>query len=310
MSESDGFIHLGLKTCGTKTGRFAGTGGLNQQGLSRKSKPLMRCFVAREGYIFVSSDGAAMEPTVTSEYTRDKNYKYCTYDGIGKDPYYEDDVLYIDDIYLMVLTILPFGRDLMREMFAKTYDGKTFAQQWAEDRSVIINEIKKQRTLAKIIVLGLSYGLQSKNLRKTLAEAGTTVPMKVAEEIFTQYWKLFSGIKGFANRLRNEVEVYGYLINPFGFRMRPDPYKSFNALIQSSVNGVIYLYLKAVTEVAPYAEFVTIIHDEILFQIPVDKQDDFREKISKATDQVNNELGWTVPMRFGCAFGETLYEAK
>jgi DNA polymerase I-like protein with 3'-5' exonuclease and polymerase domains len=55
---------------------------------------------------------------------------------------------------------------------------------------------------------------------------------------------------------------------------------------------------------------VTVIHDELVVQIPEDKVEHFRGVISEATKTLNDGLNWSVKLRFGFVTGKTLYEAK
>ena len=73
LSEYDGRWHIDLKAAGAATGRMAGGSHnsqgarLNAQGMSRRSKSLMSSVVADEGYVFVSRDLSAGEPTCYPE---------------------------------------------------------------------------------------------------------------------------------------------------------------------------------------------------------------------------------------------------
>jgi len=65
---------------------------LNVQGLARKEPLLLKCILPDTGNVLVSIDLSAGEPTVTSEFSRDKNYIYATFEGVGKTPFYKDDL--------------------------------------------------------------------------------------------------------------------------------------------------------------------------------------------------------------------------
>jgi DNA polymerase I-like protein with 3'-5' exonuclease and polymerase domains len=63
-------------------------------------------------------------------------------------------------------------------------------------------------------------------------------------------------------------------------------------------------------ENAPYARYITTIHDEVISDLPEDRRDDFAAAKALTEAQINAILGWDVAMRFGLAFGNNLYEAK
>jgi hypothetical protein len=106
-----------------------------------------------EGYITVSIDLAAGEPTVTSHFSRDPNYIYACFDGVGKVPFYSGSVLKIDDIYLMSCSISPVGAQQMRQAFEQKWPAGTFQDQWMADAEVIKKALKKTRQQHKILCL-------------------------------------------------------------------------------------------------------------------------------------------------------------
>ena len=313
LSKNDGRWHCDLKTVGTVTGRFAGCGGLNIQGLARRDEGLMGAMVAEENEVFVGIDFGAGEPTVTAHYTKDPNYMWATVTGIGKVPYYKNNVLMIDDIYIMYASISPVGRDEIRAAFNKRYDGnRTFVEQWMEDPEVIKKELKKTRQLHKAICLGLGYSMGPKKLQKTLYESGNTLTMLQCREAFKAYWKLFAGLAKFIKSRQDLfVERSGVIINEFGFRMTQDSaHKAFNSLIQSTVTCLLNIFTGYLMKEAPYAKFITIIHDEIIVAVPADKLDLFAEAKENATRALNLELNWGVQVRTGFVTGKNLYDCK
>lgn len=106
---------------------------LNCQGLARGAPELMTLLLPESGNSIISVDLASGEPTVITHYSGDANYRAATLDMVGKAPFYKNSVLYIDDIYLMVMSTSPIGSKIMRDTFDHCFDGsKTFQDKWLE----------------------------------------------------------------------------------------------------------------------------------------------------------------------------------
>lgn len=284
---------------------------LNLQAISRRDKGLMNCMIPDDGKTIVGIDLVAAEPSITANFSRDPNYRWATVDGVGKAPFYNaDGVLMIDDMYLQVMSVSPLGADKMREAFAADWNGLSFAEQWVKDAEVIKTALKKWRQVHKILCLALSYGMQPKKMVKSMYDAGHQITLQQAKDFYAAYWELYKGVAKFSKRLSRQLEIDGYIINPFGYRLTPEPRLGFNFFIQSSVSGVMHVFCAKLFAIAPYASFLTVIHDEILADVPDDKLDDFRAAAKQATDSLNEDLCWEVPIRTGFVTGKTWYEAK
>lgn len=72
---------------------------LNIQGLARGDKGLMSSMIPPPGHVFVSVDLAAGEPSVSAHYSQDRNYFDACFGMVGKEPYYDGDLLRCDDIH-------------------------------------------------------------------------------------------------------------------------------------------------------------------------------------------------------------------
>jgi DNA polymerase I-like protein with 3'-5' exonuclease and polymerase domains len=147
--------------------------------------------------------------------------------------------------------------------------------------------------------------------QKQAYEKGYEVSLKDSKALFHAYWELFSGVKTFSEMLASKVKRQGYLINPFGFRITPQPRTAFNYFIQSSVSGLLNIFNWKVFAVAPWASFVTVIHDELLVDVPVERLEEFRKVKERATDSLNEDLKWSVAIRTGFVSStNSWYEAK
>ena len=286
------------------------------QALSRREAGLMSTLVADPGKVFVSADLTSGEPTVTTHFSQDELYRYAAFDGIGKAPHYahfnEHYVLKIDDIYLMTMSVSPFGKQRMLEAFNAKYDGLTFAEQWLKDPEVITkNVLKKERQLHKILALGLSYSMGPKKLVQTAYENGYKISFADAKKFFKLYWALFERVAALGKALQIQFKQRGYLVNEFGYRLVPESdHTCLNYYIQSSVSGVINLIGLKFFQLAPWVEMVSIIHDEFLLQIPIDRVDEAKVAMDRAVASLNADLNWSVNVRTGWVVGENLYTAK
>lgn len=288
----------------------AAKGRLNPQGLARRDKGFLSCVLPDEGDTTVSIDLAAGEPSVTSHFSQDKNYMYACFDGVGKAPHYDGPILKIDDIYIMCMSVSPVGRDKVREAFAQKWPAGSFQDQWLADAEVIKTAMKKDRQIHKILALGLGYGMRPKKMVTSMYNVGHILAFKDAQAFFNAYWELFSGVKRLSDKLSARVEEDGYLINPFGYRLVPDPRRAFNYFIQSSVSGVIHVFTAKLMAAAPWCKFVTCIHDELLIDVPTERLEEFRVAKDLATQSLNDDLKWTVNIRTGFAPGSNWYESK
>ena len=309
----DGKFHVDLKACGTKTGRYAGGGGLNVQGLARKEPLLMSCLVPEPGHVFVSVDLSAGEPTVTSHFSKDHYYFQACFGMVGKAPYYDESgVLLIDDLYLMLASVSPVGRETMRRAFDADWGGKTFSQQWLDDAEVIKAKLKKTRAFHKVLCLAMAYGQGPRGMVNFAYDQGHSLKLNDAKALYAAYWEtLFPGVKRLGDALKNQFKTRGYLLNPFGYRLVPESdYLALNYFIQSSVSGVMKVLEEKFYAITPEAKFVTCIHDEAVFSIPEGLVDVAKDNMSKAVESLNTDLGWSVKIRTGWAVGHNLYEAK
>lgn len=270
----------------------------------------MRCIKPDPGDITVSIDLASGEPTVAGHFSQDKNYLYATYHGVGKKPFYENGILMIDDIYLMVMSVSPLGRDLIEELYKRSWPAGSFADQWVVDADVIKKEIKNERNFHKMWCLALAYSMQPRKMVKSAYENGHLVDFKTAKEFFKIYWMIFSGIRILADKLALQMDRDGYIVNQFGYRYTCESSKAYNYWNQSSVSGIMHVFTAKLAVAAPYAKFVTLIHDENILDIPENMVDQFRKDVKTATDSLNDDLAWTVRIRTGYAIGTNWYEAK
>ena len=273
---------------------------INLPALARRHEPFMGCWKADPGYSFVSQDVVSLEPSVTAHFSKDKRYRWATVDGIGKAPYYDGSILMIDDVYLMTASQLPPTAHKIRE----AWDQGVF-DKWLTDPDSVKKHLKGPRNFAKVCALGLGYGMGAKKLQKTCEEAGVVISFQEAKQVKDTYWRLFSGLKTFAEVLEWRCKNDGFIVNPFWYRITPEPHKAFNAYIQSSASGILDLYCSILFARAPWAKFVTLVHDEQICQVPDEKLQEFMKITEESVEELNRLLQWSVPIRFGTVVAKT-----
>lgn len=307
LSAKDGVFHHDLKACGTKTGRYSGGGGLNIQGLARKEKGLMGALVPREGNKFVSIDLAAGEPTVVAHYSQDRLYRAAAFDMVGKTPYLDGELLVIDDPYLMFASISPIGKDAVKRAISEGLLGG-----WLSNADHYKALLKKTRAFHKTVFLAKMYGQGARGTVNFAADQGEHLEFQTSKTLHHQFWfELFPNVRMLGERLEVQLKRQGYLLNEFGYRMLPERESlALNYTIQSSVSGIIKLFDELVLEEAPWATWVTVIHDEQVWEVPAERLEEFRLAVQRATQRLNEFLNWTVEIRTGFAPGNNLYEAK
>lgn len=285
---------------------------LNVQGLSRKSESLMKCIISRPGYTLIGSDGVSFEPTVSAHYSRDINYRLATVDMVGKSPYYQKDMLVIDDIYLMVASVFPKFAKQVRDCFNSDFNGHSFSEQWLLDKEVITKgALKNIRNMSKVCCLGISYSMGAKKLVLTGQQNGFDISEKDAKQFIKLYWETFPRLKLLGEKLAEQYALRGYLQNEFGYVLYPSaPYKCLNSIIQSTVSGLISALCQVFFSSCSDAIFMFVWHDEIIFEVPDDKLTEVKARYFECIDHINRQLGWSVPIRFNWTEGKTLYECK
>jgi DNA polymerase I-like protein with 3'-5' exonuclease and polymerase domains len=144
------------------------------------------------------------------------------------------------------------------------------------------------------------------------ADQGISLDYKTAKETHHQFWNvLFPGVRMLGERLEHQFEKQGYLYNEFGYRMVPErPQLALNYTTQSSVSGIMKLLDGFVANRAPWATWVTCIHDEMILTYPTERREETRLALQQATKDLNDYLQWSVNIRTGWAVGSNLFEAK
>ena len=302
-----------LKIIGTKSGRCAGAGGVNVQGLARSETKLMASFKADPAKVWCERDVVGAEAAVVSYYSRDPGYIFANLVGKKSLPYEKDGVLWVGDPYLMFGSVSGLGSDeLWADFRTGRYGTRTFSEQWLVDPEEIKERHKKYRKINKMLVLALSYGLHSKKMSKQLKDQfGLDFPQHICEKIYSSYWSLFPLVAKAKKREEDYFNRHDYITTEFGFRCHgKGVISAFNSKIQSSISSIMVIETALTLEKAPWAEWVTVIHDSSLYQIPEDKVDLFKQVKMEVENDLNSMLGWSVKILFSEHYGKDWSELK
>lgn len=282
---------------------------VNFPALARRDGRLMECLQpARPGDVFISSDFTALEPSISSQYSKDEYYSYASYHGVGKRPYIdENEILRIDDVYLMFASVDPRFKAKVLDFFSKPSN----CDLWLENKdSIKENLLKTPRKKAKPAVLGFGYGMGWKRFITQSFDSGDIVTPAEAKGAHKAYWQLFSGIARFSKTLEVLTKKQGFIENPFGYRLTTDPHKGYNAFVQSSASGVVDLLCLHFFPNCPEATFVGLVHDEVVYTCAKENAETCRYKQEQSVKWLNETLQFDIPMRLGFQVAPTFAEIK
>ena len=286
---------------------------LNLQAIARQYKPLVENLTPRPGYVFVGNDIESAEPSIIAQFTSDPFMRYLAFEGIGKKPFYKDGIFFCDDQYISLAAITPMFKNKIKKKYLEGVNGQTFGDYWVNTPEAGKILFKNERKPAKGWDLGLGYGLSPKGLVKNSLEKGYPITLAQAKEIYNAYWRMRAYVYTFSEEMKKSYKKYKYVMTPFGFRSRPSKaYKCMNAIIQGSVNPIIdmfTLYLEEEFE-RHNAHFLVCIHDEVMWECPIEKVGLFHQCKNEAQKKLNEFLQWDIPLRFGFVVGRNFYEAK
>jgi DNA polymerase I len=152
-------------------------------------------------------------------------------------------------------------------------DMHTFmAEQCFGDEPDFQDNLAKYRKKAKIVNFSMPYGTGAEKLSIAIG-----CSIDEAKEYIRIYWDTYSGVSTLRKRLMAQVKSQGYVEDVFGYVYWPDPklaYKALNFTVQGPAAGLIkraMLNCEKVFQRLGYGETLLQIHDELMFQIPVDK---------------------------------------
>ena len=185
FAKSDNSLHARFNPCGTVTGRFSSTDP-NLQQIPSHDKFIRMIFKARSGYSIVGCDYSAQEPRSTAALGNDK-------DMIGA---YERG----EDLYARIGSIC----------FKNNYENNL---EFNPVTHVLQPEGKVRRSKAKVILLGITYGMGAQSLAEKLE-----MSLEEAQEIIDNFYKGFKGVDQLTKDSQKMLREKGYVTDMWGRR--------------------------------------------------------------------------------------------
>jgi len=313
-SSLTGRIHPHLNLLGTASGRISGSG-VNIIATPISDERYGKYLICEEGWSFLVKDVKSLEPTLLACLSNDPVLKYVTYEGEGKTPFVKDDILWIDDMYIMAAYSAPF----MRKDIEENID----LSNWVIDSEGEKKKVKKWRTLSKTLVLATNYGAAAKKIQDTVNEnLKIIIPIKNIQEFQNSYWATLSVASQYKRELEQKAQDKGYLINIGGFPLtfydRPggridEIHKALNRMLQSSAAVVMKLllfFIRPRIQGLPIKPQICDWHDACFFKVRNDYLEKANQLIEEALEETNKVLNLPLKLRLDKNIGVNLYECK
>ncbi len=268
-----------------------------------KTKEVMSLFRARKGYVFVDLDFAALEPTVTTEFSNDENMERIY--GNQASPY--------QDFYLFIASSIPGIQE--RVTAAGYYPENPTKEGVANAKKVC----KADRNTCKTVALACAYGAGVPKVHKTLEEQEVYLPIEQVRTIHSGYWELFSQVKDFGRSLGFELRRNkGYILNGMGRPMAISPdleRDALNRFIQSTGHDILVIYISLLIRhlnerQIEWAPIVIDLHDASTIEVREDQAQMAIECFNEAMNSLNKLLQGRIRLRGIPVIGRNLAEVK
>ena len=294
-------IHPSFKMPGTVTGRLAGKAPNLQQ--LPKTKGTLSGFVSRAGHSFVDCDVNALEMVVTAELSQDKNL-LALYGPAAKK----------NDIYLFYGSMMAGIGPRLTSLGYDPYNPSVEAMDATK------KAFKKERGIAKLLILSDNYGSGVKKKQKILSLNGVDMSLHEVEEMHNSLMEAKEGVLNYVDWLRGEWRANGgWVENGYGRPICVDEKylkDTLNRVVQSSGHDILQLYSRIAAQLLNEAklDWIPVVmdwHDESIIEVP-DEQVETAKKIMEidAYAELNRILGGTCPLKGSAAVAKNLAGIK
>jgi DNA polymerase I-like protein with 3'-5' exonuclease and polymerase domains len=299
-TENRATIHPDFKMPGTSTGRLSGASPNIQQ--LPKTTDVMSLFVARPGHVWVDIDFKALESVVAAELSGDENMHILFGDGAPE-----------NDMHLFLAAHIP----AWREKIAAT--GYTPRNPPPGSVSRAKKECKPLRSIAKTAVYAFQFGAGAQKVYDGFIAEGVSITFDDVEALHKTYWKLFSGLKRYAQDLQQEwSENNGFIINGIGRPMCcTEEYKKdlLNRKVQSTGHDILVKYVYILTnklnEISiPWRPIIIDLHDATTVEVPEKYAGEVAAIMKDAMTDLNCEMGGEITLSGVPVIGTNMAEVK
>lgn len=270
-----------------------------------KSEGFLSCFVPRKGNKFVDFDISAVEPTVQAEFSKDKALMEL---------YANPNKNVVHDIYLYLSLTMHPSAEFRKELAAAYVPSKEVLEE-------LKKKYKKERTMMKAPILSLGYNVGAKKMKRGLGIRGFNITIEEAQYIKESYWRTFSGLAAFADKLKQERRARGgWIMNGMGHPIAvPDDYEKdiLNRFTQNTGHCIL-MKLNTIVRKRCLEEGLTDrirpivqdFHDERIMEVPDELVEKYVAICNEAVVVLNKQLGGLIPIKISPDVGETIWKFK
>ena len=277
----DGRVHTTFAQAFTETGRLSSSDP-NLQNIpirTERGKPIRAAFIARDAdHRLVSADYSQIELRIMAAMSGDET----------------------------MLAAFAHGADIHRETAARVYDVMP---------ALVTDEMRRK---CKMVNFGIIYGISAFGLSQRLH-----VPRKEAADLIDAYFALYPKIRAFMDASIAKARETGYAVTALGRRRTLRDISSRNATarqaaerdaintpIQGTAADLIKLAMvrvdRALKAEKLRTQMVLQIHDELLFDAPLDEVDRVKEIVVR---EMAGALDLGVPLDVSVGVGDNWLEA-
>ena len=281
LIDENGRVHTTYAQAFTETGRLSSSDP-NLQNIpirTERGKLIRKAFVARdENHVIVSADYSQIELRIMAALSKDA----------------------------AMLEAFRNGEDIHRDTASRVYDVMP---------AFVTPE---QRAKCKMVNFGIIYGISAFGLSQRLK-----VPRKEAADLIATYFKLYPKIRDYMEKAIAEARERGYATTVLGRRRTLRDINSRNATarqaaerdaintpIQGSAADLIKIAMvkvdRAMKAANMRAKMVLQIHDELVFDTPVEEVDRLKEIVRR---EMTTALDFGVPLDVGIGVGSNWLDA-
>lgn len=292
---------------GTLTGRLAGGGGQSNAALNIQAVPkdtgFLSCLIPRPGHVFIDVDHSSLEQVVMCELTRDAGLWHIFGPNAQE-----------NDIYLFTGAQLPIIGPRIRNAGYDPFNPSVESIARAK------KECKRERDIAKVLVLSSSYGAGARKIWRTLQQKGVDVTLDQSREMHAGYWRTYQGVKDYEKELLRQYENNnGWILNGCGRPIGVDHKKTkdiVNRSVQSAGHDCHILYMLIVEELLTINDikFNWIIadwHDATTVEVSEKESDRVREIMQvQAYAKLNRIISGEIALKGEAKVVRSLAESK